>query len=94
MVGQCRWFGLYGSYGTAPSCRTPLTAQPTSQPPQTLPTCLDMTVNVAAVLDIGLDVAKAMIHLHRHNVLHSDIKVRLVRRHVGRRGGFFIYQLP
>jgi hypothetical protein len=53
-----------------------------------------MTVNVAAVLDIGLDVAKAMIHLHRHNVLHSDIKVRLVRRHVGRRGGFFIYQLP
>jgi serine/threonine protein kinase len=30
-------------------------------------------VNYAAVLDTAADVAKAMLHLHSLNVLHSDL---------------------
>jgi hypothetical protein len=28
-----------------------------------------------AVLDTALDVARAMLHLHDNNILHSDLKV-------------------
>ena len=35
-------------------------------------------VNYAAVLDTAADVARAMVHLHRQNVIHSDLKVRNV----------------
>ena len=30
--------------------------------------------NYAAVLDTLMDVAKAMLHLHKSNVLHMDLK--------------------
>jgi hypothetical protein len=30
-------------------------------------------VNYAAILDTAADVAKAMLHLHSRNVLHSDL---------------------
>jgi serine/threonine protein kinase len=33
-------------------------------------------VNLAAVLDTAIDVAAAMVHLHRRNVLHGDLKAR------------------
>ncbi|KAJ9517261.1 hypothetical protein QJQ45_009127 [Haematococcus lacustris] len=38
----------------------------------------DATLNYAAVLDTAADLAKACIHMHRHGVLHSDIKARNV----------------
>lgn len=31
-------------------------------------------LNYPAVLDICLDIAKAMIHLHRNNIMHLDLK--------------------
>ena len=31
------------------------------------------------MLDIALDVAKALLHLHRNNVLHVDLKVRIAQ---------------
>jgi serine/threonine protein kinase len=36
----------------------------------------DGTLNYCAVLDTTIDLAKAMIHLHTRNVLHSDFKAR------------------
>ena len=33
------------------------------------------TLNFHAILDTSLDIAKAMVHLHAMNVLHSDLKV-------------------
>ncbi len=33
-------------------------------------------LNYAAVLDTAADVAKAMLHLHCNQVIHSDLKVR------------------
>lgn len=36
----------------------------------------DETLNYHAVLDMALDIAKAMLHLHRQSILHSDLKVR------------------
>jgi serine/threonine protein kinase len=33
-------------------------------------------INFAAVLDTAIDVARAMAHLHKQNVLHLDLKVR------------------
>ncbi|KAF8060038.1 serine/threonine-protein kinase [Scenedesmus sp. PABB004] len=38
----------------------------------------DCTVNYAAILDTAADVAKAMLHLHCNQVIHSDLKVRNV----------------
>ena len=35
-------------------------------------------VNYAAVLDTAADVARAMAHLHRQHVIHSDLKARNV----------------
>lgn len=35
-------------------------------------------VNYPAVLDTAADIAKAMLHLHAMNVLHSDLKVCLL----------------
>lgn len=32
-------------------------------------------LNYKGVLDTACDVAKAMLHLHEANVLHSDLKV-------------------
>lgn len=36
----------------------------------------DGCVNYSAVLDTALDIAMAMVHLHGHMVLHSDLKAR------------------
>ncbi|WIA33746.1 hypothetical protein OEZ86_006861 [Tetradesmus obliquus] len=36
------------------------------------------SLNYAAILDTAADVAKAMLHLHCNQVLHSDLKVRNV----------------
>ena len=33
-------------------------------------------LNYAAILDTAADVAKALLHLHRHRVVHADLKVR------------------
>ncbi|KAI8476186.1 MAG: kinase-like domain-containing protein [Monoraphidium minutum] len=38
----------------------------------------DGTLNYAAVLDTAADVARAMLHLHKQQVLHSDLKARNV----------------
>eukprot|EP00775_Hariotina_reticulata_P009645 gene9645-9805_t len=35
-------------------------------------------LNYGAILDTAADVAKAMLHLHCHQVIHSDLKVRNV----------------
>ncbi len=40
-------------------------------------------LNYAAVLDTAMDIAKACIHLHRNNVLHTDLKARCVRGGLG-----------
>ncbi len=32
-------------------------------------------LNLAAILETAADVAKAMVHMHVANVLHSDLKV-------------------
>lgn len=33
---------------------------------------------LAAMIDTALDVARAMAHLHKHNILHADLKARNV----------------
>ncbi|KAI8463338.1 MAG: hypothetical protein J3K34DRAFT_149057 [Monoraphidium minutum] len=38
----------------------------------------DNALNYAAILDTAADVAKAMLHLHSHQVVHSDLKARNV----------------
>ncbi|KIY95632.1 hypothetical protein MNEG_12331, partial [Monoraphidium neglectum] len=38
----------------------------------------DGTLNYAAVLDTAADIARAMLHLHKQQVLHSDLKARNV----------------
>ncbi|KAI8472513.1 MAG: kinase-like domain-containing protein [Monoraphidium minutum] len=38
----------------------------------------DHTLNYAAVLDTAADVARAMVHLHRQQIIHSDLKARNV----------------
>jgi len=38
----------------------------------------DGSLNYVALLDVALDTCKAMVHLHRQNVLHSDLKSRNV----------------
>ncbi|KAJ9524730.1 hypothetical protein QJQ45_024366 [Haematococcus lacustris] len=43
-------------------------------------------LNYHAVLDTGLDVAKAMLHLHSLNVLHADLKARNVMLKSGGEG--------
>ncbi|KAG1669245.1 hypothetical protein FOA52_003282 [Chlamydomonas sp. UWO 241] len=41
--------------------------------------CLpDSSINFHAVLDTAIDCAKAMVHMHRQSVLHSDLKSRNV----------------
>ncbi|GBG00256.1 hypothetical protein Rsub_12900 [Raphidocelis subcapitata] len=46
------------------------------------------TLNYAAILDTAADVARAMAHLHRHQVVHSDLKTRnvLLKSDGGERG--------
>ncbi len=34
------------------------------------------SLNLAAMLETAADVAKAMVHMHAANVLHSDLKAR------------------
>jgi hypothetical protein len=41
---------------------------PTTQPPP------EGGLNFRAVLETAADVAKALVHLHAHNVLHADLK--------------------
>ncbi|KIY99809.1 Serine/threonine-protein kinase PAK 7 [Monoraphidium neglectum] len=36
----------------------------------------DNALNYAAILDTAADVARALLHLHRHQVVHSDLKSR------------------
>lgn len=36
----------------------------------------DNSLNFAAILDTAADIARAMLHLHKNSVLHSDLKVR------------------
>ncbi|GBF89307.1 hypothetical protein Rsub_02184 [Raphidocelis subcapitata] len=36
------------------------------------------TLNYAAILDTAADVARAMLHLHRQQIIHSDLKARNV----------------
>lgn len=38
----------------------------------------DGSVKLEALIDTALDVARAMAHLHTHNILHSDLKARNV----------------
>ncbi|WIA39118.1 hypothetical protein OEZ86_005253 [Tetradesmus obliquus] len=38
----------------------------------------DNSLNYAAILDTAADIARAMMHLHKNQVLHSDLKVRNV----------------
>lgn len=33
---------------------------------------------MTSIVDTALDVARAMAHLHTHNILHSDLKARNV----------------
>ena len=35
-------------------------------------------VQLLPLADTALDVARAMVHLHKHNVVHSDLKARNV----------------
>ena len=35
-------------------------------------------MNYAAILDTAADIARAMVHLHRADVLHGDLKARNV----------------
>ncbi len=35
----------------------------------------DGALNLAAILETAADIAKAMVHMHAANVLHSDLKV-------------------
>ncbi|WIA08278.1 hypothetical protein OEZ85_007721 [Tetradesmus obliquus] len=44
-------------------------------------------INYLAVLDTAADVAKAMLHLHSCNVLHSDLKARNVMLSTGNADG-------
>jgi hypothetical protein len=53
----------------APSHAAPFTRRPFARPDSG-------GVNYPAVLDTAVDVARAMVHLHRQSVLHSDLKVR------------------
>jgi len=65
-----------------PSNLPPSNLPPTPHPPHTHarapPPTADNALNYAAILDTAADVAKAMLHLHRHQVVHSDLKVRNV----------------
>ncbi len=37
----------------------------------------DSPVDYQAVLETAIDVARGMTHLHAHNIIHADLKVRL-----------------
>ncbi len=37
--------------------------------------CAGSGLNYAAILDTAADIARAMAHLHRADVLHGDLKV-------------------
>jgi serine/threonine protein kinase len=39
----------------------------------------DGSLNYPAVLDTGIEIATAVLHLHTKNVLHSDLKVGIHR---------------
>eukprot|EP00878_Enallax_costatus_P007009 GHUV01007345.1.p1 GENE.GHUV01007345.1~~GHUV01007345.1.p1 ORF type:complete len:1094 (+),score=299.39 GHUV01007345.1:294-3575(+) len=38
----------------------------------------DGSLQMTSIVDTALDVARAMVHLHTHNILHSDLKARNV----------------
>ena len=35
----------------------------------------DDGLNYVAILETAIDVARGMLHLHSHNVIHADLKV-------------------
>lgn len=37
------------------------------------------SLNYGAVLDTAADIAKALVHMHRQGVVHSDLKARCVQ---------------
>ena len=51
----------------APQCLPPPLL---SNPPQA-----DSGLNYIAILETAADVAKGMLHLHNHQVIHADLKV-------------------
>jgi hypothetical protein len=67
-----RRFGTATAF-PAPRARAPPSYSLPSLPPPPPPAA--GSVNYAAVLDTAVDVARAMVHLHRSMVLHSDLKV-------------------
>ncbi len=48
--------------------------------------CATPALDMRGVIDTALDVARAMVHLHNENILHSDLKARTTscakQRHV------------
>lgn len=58
-----------------------------------LPT-VDGGRDMLAVLDTALDVARAMLHLHDNNILHSDLKVSFYHAERRLQSGYVVDLAP